>query len=567
MASIPIGSSANSSDEFDLIIVGAGLYGLYTAKTFLELCPSMNLLIVDSLSSPGGVWAKERIYPGLYVQVLPQYFELPELRYEEVSGLEYNSRGFILGESWSKYFEAWVDKVGIREKIRFNTTVQNITRHEDGKWKCQISDTGEVLSASKLIIAIGITSVPRFPNIDTSKCTVPVLHQRYLGERKDDWQGEKQQVVTVYGAGKSSMDTLVQLRKAGKRVKWVIRKGGRGPPWLLDSNASSLIFTRFSGMVLPAMYPGTDGFARMHTFFKQTSIGRSLTSGFMGIAKTLTLANVGKISNDNLRQAIPEINPMWMYHVTAIDNYEVPVYDHLRDGTIEVIRDNIVSTEGDTITLESGEKFSTDAVIFATGWRTNFPFFSEELAMQLGLPSTACTEEFNKKWKDLETEADKRVFSTNPYLETAPVPPRIPPQEASPFRLYHHAVPTNPSFADGSIAILGSASVAATTHYVPVISLWTAVYMLGKMELPDTAEMEKAAAYELRFNQIRHVGITNDFPWISWDYMGVMSKLLTEMGMKPWLKGGFFGELFSMQTAHGFGVPSQKWIASASSPQ
>ena len=46
-----------------------GWYGLVAARTYLRLRPDINLLILDSDSSVGGVWSERRLYPNLVAQV------------------------------------------------------------------------------------------------------------------------------------------------------------------------------------------------------------------------------------------------------------------------------------------------------------------------------------------------------------------------------------------------------------------------------------------------------------------------------------------------------------------
>lgn len=58
-----------SSEHRHVVIVGAGFSGLAAAKTYLEIDPSVNLLIVDADSGIGGVWSSSRIYPGLEYEV------------------------------------------------------------------------------------------------------------------------------------------------------------------------------------------------------------------------------------------------------------------------------------------------------------------------------------------------------------------------------------------------------------------------------------------------------------------------------------------------------------------
>ncbi|KAF3927802.1 hypothetical protein ABW20_dc0101414 [Dactylellina cionopaga] len=563
--------SAVDEEKFDLVIVGAGINGLYAARAYLAIQPSINLVVVDSLSSVGGVWSKERIYPGLNVQTAPEYFELPELRYKDMDPpVEYNGKNYITGPSWSRYFEAWSEKVGLTKYIRLNTTVRQITRHDDGKkWHCHIESSGggggaKVLTSDKLIVAAGIASLPKYPHLDWSTFTKPVMHHRYFGERSKEWDNEEVKHVTVYGAGKGSMDNIVQLARSGKKVKWVIRKEGRGPCWILDGElpngkrAEALGFSRILALLMPSLYQD-EGFSGLHYFFKRNYFGRTFSKFLMNSSKSIAMMQM-KPLNENVQKAVPDIPPFWMYHVIGVNNYDVKIYDFIRNGDIEVVRDNIVSLEGDKVGLASGEKFDTDAVVFATGWSANVSMFSDnlELEMKLGLPSTSYADEYLQKWKALEDEADKRVFAENPILKDAPAPPRIPPQESGPFRLYHYTIPTE--FADKSIAFLGVAPTPGTSHYALVLGLWTAAYMTGRLDLPSKEEIEKAAAFELRYTQIRHVGLSNEFPLISFDFMSIMAVFLKELGINPYMKKGYFSEIFSSYTADDYADLFEKWI-------
>ncbi|KAF3913536.1 hypothetical protein ABW20_dc0102875 [Dactylellina cionopaga] len=180
--------------------------------------------------------------------------------------------------------------------------------------------------------------------------------------------------------------------------------------------------------------------------------------------------------------------------------------------------------KGTTVTMASGESFSTDAVIYATGWKKASSLFDENLEMELDLASispsnTTERRQHQQKWEALEIEAEKEVYAKNPYLKEAPMPPRVPPKvTGGQFRLYHHVVPSG--VADGSIVFLGAVGTPATLIYSMVISLWTAAYMFGRLEnLPSKEEMEKVAAFEHKFDQIRHPGTGNEYPWVSTDWM------------------------------------------------
>ncbi|KAF3929361.1 hypothetical protein ABW19_dt0201144 [Dactylella cylindrospora] len=566
MGSVSIESSVEQ-ENFDVIIVGAGLSGLLAAKTFLDIQPTINLLIVERETSIGGVWSKDRIYPGLNVQTAPEYFELPYLSLKEVEPpVEYNGAGFLTGPSMCRYLELWTEKMGLMKYIRLSTSVRQITRDPDGKrWQCHIVDSGKVLVTGKLVVANGITSVPKYPNIDYSKFTPPVMHYRYFGERRAEWDREEVKEAVVYGAGKGSWDNLVQLVKAGKKVKWVIRNEGRGPTWMMlpklpgGKHSEVLGFSRVLCLILPALYQD-DGFAGLHYFFKRNFIGKAIMKFFMNSSRAIAISTMAKPITENVKKAIPDLAPFWMYHPIAVNNYDVNIYDYLRNGAIEVVRDTIVGMEGNTITLSSGETFTTDCVVFGTGWKADVSMFHEdpELEMELGIPTTKYTDEYLQKWEALDKEADKKVYAANPILKDAPAPPKLPPQDSGPFRLYHYMVPTN--FADRSIAFLGVTPSTGTIPQGMIQGLWVAAYMMGKLDLPSKEEMEKATAYELRFCQIRHIGIGNDFPLISFDFMGIVTMFLKELGLNPWMKKGYFSEIFDTYTCNDYEDIAQKWM-------
>jgi len=57
------------ANHHDVIILGAGFNGLIAAKTYLQIKPSIDILILDSGDAIGGVWSKSRIYPGLLYEM------------------------------------------------------------------------------------------------------------------------------------------------------------------------------------------------------------------------------------------------------------------------------------------------------------------------------------------------------------------------------------------------------------------------------------------------------------------------------------------------------------------
>lgn len=57
------------SKHHGVLIIGAGFNGIVAAKTYLQINPTADILIIDGSSALGGVWSAERIYPGLVYEM------------------------------------------------------------------------------------------------------------------------------------------------------------------------------------------------------------------------------------------------------------------------------------------------------------------------------------------------------------------------------------------------------------------------------------------------------------------------------------------------------------------
>lgn len=81
-------ASIGMHEHHKVIVLGAGITGISAAKTYLDIDPSVDLLIVDRESSIGGVWSAERIYPGLYYEVPPPLLDFTDLDMCQELGIE-----------------------------------------------------------------------------------------------------------------------------------------------------------------------------------------------------------------------------------------------------------------------------------------------------------------------------------------------------------------------------------------------------------------------------------------------------------------------------------------------
>lgn len=150
----------DQTPEFDALIIGAGVSGMYQLHRLREL--GLSVLVVEAGTDVGGTWYWNR-YPGA----------------------RFDSESYTYGYSWSdevleewdwkerfspqpenlKYLQFVADKFDFRRDIRFETRVESAIYDGDtNRWTVAAEDGFEV-RAQFLVTAIGALSMPVLPNV------------------------------------------------------------------------------------------------------------------------------------------------------------------------------------------------------------------------------------------------------------------------------------------------------------------------------------------------------------------------------------------------------------------
>ncbi|KFY24197.1 hypothetical protein V491_02247, partial [Pseudogymnoascus sp. VKM F-3775] len=369
---------ASATEEYDLVVVGAGIYGLAVAKTYHQVNPSARLLILDSGISAGGTWCAERLYDGLFTNNLVGMLEFSDFSMDfETFGVAPNSH--VPGLVMHRYLTAYARHFGVYDRIKFRSTVASAELLKGGEWHIKydvvFGDVAEPrqLVSKKMVLATGTTSVPTMPHIKGSEeFGGSVFHFKDLPQRGKELSEAKN--IVVLGGSKSAADAVYYNATRGKRVDWVIRESGRGPAWFKHAFVSplklqfeKLATTRFMTFLCPSIY--LDAYPTIRRLLHDTRIGRALLRGLFSIIDNDAIAAAKYNDHPETKKLIPHGSIVWTGTSVGIFNYPTDFFSLFHQGLVNVHIADITSLSSTTVNLSDGTALEAQALIYATGWR------------------------------------------------------------------------------------------------------------------------------------------------------------------------------------------------------
>jgi cyclohexanone monooxygenase len=201
----------NAAEEFDVLIVGAGISGLYMLYRMRQL--GLSTRVIEMGGDLGGTWYWNR-YPGArcdtdtmeysysFDEDLQQEWEWPE---------RYPTQPEILA-----YLEHVAERFDLRRDIQFSTKVEAATFDEARKgWRIRCDD-GAQLGARFLIMATGSISAPNMPAIaGMDSFRGPIYHTARFPHEGVDFSGKR---VGVVGTGSSAVQAIPVIAEQAKHL-------------------------------------------------------------------------------------------------------------------------------------------------------------------------------------------------------------------------------------------------------------------------------------------------------------------------------------------------------------
>jgi acetone monooxygenase len=194
-------SGDGGSNEYDVVVVGAGFSGLYQVYRLREM--GLRVLCLEAAPAVGGTWYWN-CYPGARVDSeakVYQYWFSEEL----IDEWDWSER-FPAQPETERYLNYVADKFDLRRHIQFNTRVN--AAHWDEGGRCWRVDTeqGEHFSGRYFISCAGVLSVPKVPDIPGQECfSGTVVHTARYPREGLDLKGKR---VGVVGCGATGVQVI-----------------------------------------------------------------------------------------------------------------------------------------------------------------------------------------------------------------------------------------------------------------------------------------------------------------------------------------------------------------------
>ncbi|WP_300299718.1 NAD(P)-binding domain-containing protein [Ferrovibrio sp.] len=315
------------------LVIGAGPAGLAALKSFKQA--GLPVEAVERHAAIGGQW----LYGAESSAVYASTHLISSKRTTAFAD-------FPMPEDWPaypghaqvlQYLRDYADHFGLTPLIRFNTSLQALTRQDDG-WRATFSDGG-VKDYAGVVIANGHLTDPLLPQIP-GQFSGRLMHAKDY-KTADIFDGK---TVLVVGMGNTGCDIVVDAIHRAGRVLWSVRGGNHFVPKFLAGKPADEGNHKPKRFILPKGLR-----AMLHEPLLRLLVGPPERFGLPR-------------PRHRLYDRTPIVNSL--------------VLQHLGQGDVE-LRKPIREFRGDAVVFSDGREDRVDLVLLATGYRITFPFLND----------------------------------------------------------------------------------------------------------------------------------------------------------------------------------------------
>ena len=350
----------SSRNIVDVVIVGAGLSGIGSARHLQRDCPDRTFALLESRESLGGTWDLFR-YPGIRSDS-----DMYTLGYTFKPWLE--TRSLADGPSILKYLQETAAETGVDKHIRYGHKVVSASwSSESSTWTVSVqrSDVDDIIEfeCNFLMMCGGYYDydqghTPEFSGRDDFKGQV--IHTQHWPEGLE----YKAKKVIVIGSGATAVTLVPELAKTAEQTIML----QRSPTYIASVPEEDSWSTRLSG-VLPASW--VYRIIRWKRILLQIGVF-NLSRKRPQMVKNLLLGQVREALGDDYdvkTHFTPKYNP-WDQRLCAVP--EGDLFTAIAEERAEVVTDNVDHFTQTGIQLKSGRHLDADLIVLATGLTMKF---------------------------------------------------------------------------------------------------------------------------------------------------------------------------------------------------
>jgi hypothetical protein len=324
-----------------IAVIGAGPCGITTVKNLLAEGLT-DLVCFEAADSIGGNWVysadpdRHSVYEATHI--------ISSIRLSAFADFPFppSTPDFPSHRQMLSYFRAYAEHFGVPPYVRLDSRVERAERAPDGGWSLKVATSGGIVEErfDYLFVCSGHHCHPRLPDYPGSFAG-ETLHSHNF-KRAGPFAGKR---VLVVGGGNSACDIVVEVSRVAERTAISMRRGYHIVPKMLFGRPADVALWRLRHMPKP--------------------IRRQVAHWMVRLA-------IGRYEHYGLQA--PKRNVLELHPTLNSD-----LLNALRHGTVAA-RVGIARLDGAEVEFRDGRREPFDAIIWATGYRTAFPFLDPELA-------------------------------------------------------------------------------------------------------------------------------------------------------------------------------------------
>ena len=221
--------------DYQVVIIGAGLSGIYQIKRLADL--GVRATVLDANDDLGGTWYNNR-YPGARFDS-ESYTYGYSFSQEVLDEWDWTEKHSAQPETLA-YLNYVADKFELRKYMQFGCRVDSMVFNEEtNTWMLRLSD-GHEITTRFVVTAVGTLSTPTLPKIEG------IADFRGMSFHASDWPHEPLDLadkrVAVVGSGATAIQLIPEVAKVAKKLTVFQRR----PNWAAPLNNAPISETEMA---------------------------------------------------------------------------------------------------------------------------------------------------------------------------------------------------------------------------------------------------------------------------------------------------------------------------------